>query len=123
MAECTLGLGTCVPLCWMQLALQTVAPAEAFLPTEGRSLRGVGEGALPQPPRREFLSRILHPGEVSPVQDGVLQQGSHWPIQPRGQMDCLPPVAEDTAGMGKETQPRRQVETSHLNSENQEWMV
>lgn len=24
-AECTLGLGTCVPLCWMQLALQTVA--------------------------------------------------------------------------------------------------
>ena len=47
-AECTLGLGTCVPLCWMQLALQTVALSPPEMPC-GRATCSVLPGNhLPQ---------------------------------------------------------------------------
>ena len=45
-AECTLGLGTCVPLCWMQLALQTVALSPPEMPC-GRATCSVLPGHHP----------------------------------------------------------------------------
>lgn len=59
-AECTLGLGTCVPLCWMQLALQTVALS-------------------PEPPRD-----ALWPGDLlgapwqSPPSEGCTAMAGRW---------------------------------------------